>query len=334
MAMRMALQLNRAGYEHKGFLNLRSQIPPLPSFSRTAGKRFTRFTPVALRESATPNRAGHLTSFGPEGIVRCRPTCAFRQEDVAVIVRTCTLLIATAGLGIALPLSAQEPARLPMETGAAIKTCPEPSVNQKLADAIAEKLRESGLLHHYCVDVISQNGTVELNGTVADQLQHEEVLHIVGRVPGVERIADRLALAESSSLTPVQAVAPPAFGASPPNGQLPPLGEPPPGTPPLPGRGFAVEPQPVFQAPAPGPYDLNPPKMPPYAWPTYAPYNNYSRVAYPTQYPCNAWPFIGPLYPFPKVPLGWRAVKLEWQDGFWWLSRYATPHDWWTLRYW
>ena len=77
-----------------------------------------------------------------------------------------------------------------------------------------------------------------------------------------------------------------------------------------------------------------PPKMPPYAWPTYAPYNNYSRVAYPEAYPYNAWPFIGPPYPFPKVPLGWRSVKLEWDDGYWWYSRTASKYDWWKLRYW
>jgi hypothetical protein len=80
--------------------------------------------------------------------------------------------------------------------------------------------------------------------------------------------------------------------------------------------------------------DLSPPKMPPYAWPTYAPYNNYSRVAYPTLYPYNAWPFIGPFYPFPKVPLGWRSVKLQWNDGHWWYSKTATGHDWWRVRYW
>jgi hypothetical protein len=73
--------------------------------------------------------------------------------------------------------------------------------------------------------------------------------------------------------------------------------------------------------------------MPPYAWPTYAPYNNYSRVAYPEAYPMNAWPFIGPIHPFPKVPLGWRSVKLEWDDGYWWFSRTATKHDWWRLRF-
>ena len=91
---------------------------------------------------------------------------------------------------------------------------------------------------------------------------------------------------------------------------------------------------PIFQAPAPSPYDLNPPKMPPYAWPTYAPYNNYSRVAYPLAYPYNAWPFIGPNYPFPKVPLGWRSVKLEFDDGYWWFSKTATKYNWWHLRYW
>ena len=90
----------------------------------------------------------------------------------------------------------------------------------------------------------------------------------------------------------------------------------------------------MFQAPTPSPYDLNPPQMPPYAWPTYAPYNNYSRVAYPEAYPYNAWPFIGPCYPFPKIPLGWRSVKLQWEDGHWWYSKVATNHDWWRLRYW
>ena len=84
----------------------------------------------------------------------------------------------------------------------------------------------------------------------------------------------------------------------------------------------------------PSPYDLIPPKMPPYAWPTYAPYNNYSRVAYPQAYPYEAFPFIGPLYPFPKVPLGWRSVKLEWDDGFWWYSKVACKYDWWRLRFW
>lgn len=83
---------------------------------------------------------------------------------------------------------------------------------------------------------------------------------------------------------------------------------------------------------APNP-QLQPPPLPPYAWPTYAPHNNYSRVAYPETYPTNAWPFIGPFYPFPKVPTGWRSVSLTWEDGYWWFGRNPTAHDWWRIRY-
>ena len=101
------------------------------------------------------------------------------------------------------------------------------------------------------------------------------------------------------------------------------------------GGAMPPEPMPIFHAhpgyPNPA---LQPPPLPPYAWPTYAPYNNYSRVAYPEQYNYEQWPFIGPMYPFPKVPLGWRAVTLRWQDGYWWYARTPTGHDWWRIRYW
>ena len=62
------------------------------------------------------------------------------------------------------------------------------------------------------------------------------------------------------------------------------------------------------------------PGMPNYAWPSYAPYPNFSAVGYPTAYPWQAWPNIGPLYPYPEVPLDWRAVTLRWDDGIWWLD--------------
>lgn len=96
----------------------------------------------------------------------------------------------------------------------------------------------------------------------------------------------------------------------------------------------AIDPMPI-NGPGPGAgLAMNPPTMPPYAWPTYAPYNNYSRVAYPNEYPYAAFPYIGPMYPFPKVPLGYRAIKLEWEDGHWWYGRTATKRDYWTVRYW
>jgi len=62
------------------------------------------------------------------------------------------------------------------------------------------------------------------------------------------------------------------------------------------------------------------PQMPGYAWPTYASYPNYGAVTYPKQYSPNAWPYIGPFYPYPQVPLGWRRVTLEWDDGWWYLD--------------
>lgn len=62
------------------------------------------------------------------------------------------------------------------------------------------------------------------------------------------------------------------------------------------------------------------PSMPGYAWPSYASYPNYGAVTYPKQYSPAAWPYIGPFYPYPQVPLGWRKVMLEWDDGWWWLD--------------
>ena len=62
------------------------------------------------------------------------------------------------------------------------------------------------------------------------------------------------------------------------------------------------------------------PNMPNYAWPSYAASPNYAALQYPTQYSPTAWPYIGPFYPYPQVPLGWRRVSLEWDDGWWYID--------------
>jgi hypothetical protein len=62
------------------------------------------------------------------------------------------------------------------------------------------------------------------------------------------------------------------------------------------------------------------PNLPGYAWPGYAAHPNYGQVGYPRQYSPSAWPYIGPFYPYPQVPLGWRKVSLQWDDGWWWLD--------------
>jgi hypothetical protein len=74
----------------------------------------------------------------------------------------------------------------------------------------------------------------------------------------------------------------------------------------------------VGMPPVPGRADG--PNMPGYAWPSYAASPNYAAVQYPTQYSPTAWPYIGPFYPYPQVPLGWRRASLEWDDGWWWLD--------------
>jgi hypothetical protein len=61
-------------------------------------------------------------------------------------------------------------------------------------------------------------------------------------------------------------------------------------------------------------------QMPAYAWPSYASYPNYAALTYPRQYSPTAWPYIGPFYPYPQVPLAWRKVSLEWDDGWWFLD--------------
>jgi hypothetical protein len=77
----------------------------------------------------------------------------------------------------------------------------------------------------------------------------------------------------------------------------------------MPGSGVGI---------APARYDH--PTMPGYAWPSYAAYPNYAAVCYPKQYSPTAWPYIGPFYPYPQVPLGWRKVTMEWDDGWWFLD--------------
>ena len=245
------------------------------------------------------------------------------------------LLAAAVGLCLGRGLPAQE-------TAPSAAPVPALSVNQQVANTIAETLRQNSHLSGYKIDIMFQNGVAEVCGCVGTLPQKEEALRVVQGVAGVESVRDQLTVLAPAPVTPVQAavdVVPPPRRA-PEDPALPGVGAPPlpPGAIPGPvGGGYPgpMEPMPIFQAgPGGGPYSLPAANMPPYAWPTYAAYNNYSRVAYPSAYPQNAWPFIGPPYPFPKVPLGWRSVKLEWIDGHWWFGKTAQCHDWWRLRYW
>jgi BON domain len=244
------------------------------------------------------------------------------KEDDTVVVRARHVLAAAVGLAVSHLTPAQEPGPIRLDSPAQAAA----TANQQTADAVARQLKQSGRLQRYHIDITFRAGTAELTGTVGDHGQREEAIRLAQGVPGVESVVDRLTVPGDPAVRQAQlGQAPPMLKAPTPDNVVP--------GPDAPG-GAMPEPAPSFAALPANPTDLNPPKMPPYAWPTYAPYNNFSRVAYPEAYPYNAWPFIGPVYPFPKIPLGWRCVKLEWEDGHWWYSRVATRHDWWRLKYW
>ena len=96
---------------------------------------------------------------------------------------------------------------------------------------------------------------------------------------------------------------------------------------PIYGENYASAPPapaPVAYGGGPGPgagaAPSGPADLPGYAWPSYAAAPNYGAVSYPRQHSASAWPYIGPFYPYPQVPLGWRKVTLEWDDGWWQLD--------------
>ena len=229
--------------------------------------------------------------------------------------------------GITGPAFAAPPAPLPASAV---------NPNQTLADNVAYRLRSTGNAAGANVGIVAQEGIVTLTGIAKNAGQKARIVADVKGVTGVIVVRDNIR-ATAAGVVQVQdppiglaPIAPTPLG---PTGI--PLGAPvEPFAPPAPALGNPIiEPAPLGVAGQPAP-DLQAPNLPPYAWPTYAPYNNVSRVAYPQSHPYNAFPFIGPYYPFPKVPLGWRKVTLEWEDGHWYLGRNSTPHDYWRVRFW
>lgn len=227
-------------------------------------------------------------------------------------VRALFPLAAAAGFWLGGSAVAQQPAALPATVA---------NPNQTLADNIAYKLRATSVAAGADVSIVAQEGTVTVTGSAKDAAQKDRIIREVRSVTGVVIVRD--GIRTGSGLVQVQDS---GLTAAP----VAPLPLAPQGGPPI---NPIVEPAPLGFAGQAAP-DMAAPNLPPHAWPTYAPYNNVSRVAYPTAYPYNAFPFIGPYYPFPKVPLGWRKVTLEWEDGHWYLGRTSAPHDYWRVKFW
>lgn len=223
---------------------------------------------------------------------------------------------------------------------------------KEFAQGIAAALRDSGQMKDYSVGVKCKQGTVWLAGRVANSEQMDTALQIVSDLEGVEQIVNNMTVG-SSKPQPMVAT-PPAVPArsvqltgganTPPETARPqvaaqarrPVGMPARNNAPTPvgythigAQPEQVEGVPVGGRPipayAPGgggvaPARFDSPHMPNYAWPSYAAYPNYAALTYPKQYSASAWPYIGPFYPYPQVPMGWRKVTLEWDDGWWFLD--------------
>ena len=210
--------------------------------------------------------------------------------------------------------------------------------NQMVADNIEQALVQSAALEEADqIQVSVKDGVVTLDGVAASSEQRSRIESVVRRVPGVNTVNNRMNVGEIQQVSAsILEQAPRRAPVSSAVGQQPgvsilsdvPLSEAQP-TPAAVDSSDAVQygtPLPMTSAPQyamPDQYGqqhavrYDRPYMPNYAWPSYAAYPNYAQVCYPKQYSANAWPYIGPVYPYPQVPLGWREVTLKWHDGTW-----------------
>jgi hypothetical protein len=197
-----------------------------------------------------------------------------------------------------------------------------PGGNQATADAVAATLSTVPNLAGSPVQIEARGGVVTLSGQVASPELKAAAVGMAQRVAGVSAVVDRLQITPDPLVQAARyntgfghnaaMAGQPVMGGMGMEGAM--AGAPMAG-------GFAADGSPLPEGPAiPGASNMGQPASPNYAWPSYAPYPNFSAVGYPTVYPWQAWPNIGPFYPYPEVPLDWRAVTLRWDDGLWWLD--------------
>ena len=216
---------------------------------------------------------------------------------------------------------------------------PAPSSNQAMAEQIGSALT-SASLDGYDIGIRYHSGVALLEGNVGTQAERAAAERAAYTVPGVRSVANRLACTQE----PAMAAAPQQRMPQGPQGPYAPVGYRQGGEAPMPGAG-GMPPQgampmapgmapgmpPAYGHPGAGASQAvyNNPSVPDYAWPTYAQYPNSAAVSYPQQYSASAWPYIGPFYPYPQVPMGWRDATLRWDDGQWNLMFRTRTDKWW-----
>lgn len=180
--------------------------------------------------------------------------------------------------------------------------------NQQMAEQIAGALQQSGI-NGYDIEIRYENGTAGLYGNVGTPEQRFLAERAVSGIQGVGRVDNQLQVPQQQ-----MAGLPPGAGVQAQNASYGQMGMPA-GAP----YGQATPTSTVY----------NQPNMPNYSWPTYAAYPNAAAVTYPKQYSASAFPYVGPFYPYPQVPRGWRRASLEWDDGSWQLEFDNKTDRWW-----
>jgi osmotically-inducible protein OsmY len=202
---------------------------------------------------------------------------------------------------------------------------PQGQSNQQVAQGIASALSSAGL-QGYDVDIRFQDGTAVLAGSVGTPQQRAMAQQITSQVSGVRQVSNQLQIAgppirrtayDANSAAPAMTGPPPMAAPGMPG---PPMGGMPMGAPSMGAMPGGPSPMMGGIGGGGGAAIYGSPNLPDYAWPSYAQYPNSAAITYPKQYSASAWPYIGPYYPYPQVPLGWRQAQLEWDDGHWQLS--------------
>ena len=204
--------------------------------------------------------------------------------------------------------------------------------NQAVAQQIADTLAGVGLVG-YEIEIRFNAGTATLIGDVATMQQRQAAGSSVSQIPGVKNVNNQLRVGGPVSQTAFNPQSAPTAGGQQQFAQQPqqyapqmmPAGYTQPGM----AMDPSMMPSPMGYAPT----SFNNPQLPGHAWPAYAQYPNSAAVTYPTQYSASAFPYIGPFYPYPQVPMGWREVSLEWDDGYWQLNFNKEKDKWyWILH--
>jgi len=209
-----------------------------------------------------------------------------------------------------------------------------PADNQEMANRVAKAL-SGAKFSGYDMEIRFQNGTAILGGSVSSPEERSRAMKITSTVPGVQQIDNRLKVDGKQVPPTVQQVGGqrPQFAPRPGMPMRPPQGAINPamyqGGPVGPGAGMPGPPS--YGHPGSGASHMvyNSPNLPEHAWPAYASYPNSAQISYPKQYSASAWPYIGPFYPYPQIPLGWRKAQLEWDDGNWSMNFNSRTDKWW-----